>query len=75
MCPPSSGDGILAAQTSTLIGAETGIKKTLPQCTANVAVGSLADKLSRAKNDVCPLLVGGLNGSTQHFIFEGKDGV
>jgi hypothetical protein len=23
----------------------------------------------------CPLLVGGLNGSTQHFIFEGKDGV
>jgi hypothetical protein len=23
---------------------------------------------------VCPLLDGGLNGSTQHFIFEGKDG-
>jgi len=24
---------------------------------------------------VCPLLEGGLNGSTQHFIFEEKDGV
>jgi hypothetical protein len=26
-------------------------------------------------NDNDPLLIGGLNRSTQHFIFEGKDGV
>src|SRR5579859_7274356 len=26
MCPPSSGDIIVSAQTSTLIGAETGVK-------------------------------------------------
>jgi hypothetical protein len=30
--------------------------KPLPQCTANVAVGSLADKPSRAKINFCPLL-------------------
>jgi putative ABC transport system substrate-binding protein len=36
---PSSGASIVPAQTSTLIGAETGIKP-LPQCTANVGDGS-----------------------------------
>src|SRR6476660_9061473 len=42
-CPsPSSGDGILAAQTNTLIGAENG-SKPLPQCTADVRFGSRAD--------------------------------
>jgi hypothetical protein len=46
----SSGDSILSAQTSTLIGAENGIK-TVPQYTANVAVGSLAD-IGRYLRDV-----------------------
>jgi hypothetical protein len=31
--------------------------KPLPQCTANVAVGSIATELSRLKADPCPLLV------------------
>jgi len=34
---------------------------------------ALSGQFSRPR--VCPLLEGGLNGSTQHFIFEGKDGV
>ena len=41
----------------------------------NVAHGSIAAEPFSPSTHLCPLLVGGLNGSTQHFIFEGKDGV
>jgi hypothetical protein len=40
--------------------------KPLPQCTANVAVGSKADKPPQAKIHLCPLLLGDLNRSAQH---------
>jgi hypothetical protein len=60
-CPtPSSGGSILSAQTSTLIGAETGIKP-LPQCTANVRFGSITAQLFSLRADLCLLLPGGLN--------------
>ena len=43
-CPtPSSGDSILAAQTSTLIGAETGIK-TIAAVHSQCRFGSKGDK-------------------------------
>jgi|SRR5271169_2819282 len=37
--------------------------------------GRLAHRVISLRRKICPLLEGGLNGSTQHFIFEGKDGV